>query len=116
MAPQAGLVPSATRVARRLKTAWGAGVFQRSNRRILMFMSGMTESPAIAAFLEKFYTRTAALDASPHPDGFRKAAARGAAVGDGAKASSAARDLIRFLTAPSALPVISAKGMKRPLK
>ena len=39
-----------------------------------------------------------------------------AAVGSGAKASSVARDFVRFLMAPSALPVISAKGMERPAK
>jgi len=37
-----------------------------------------------------------------------------AAVGAGARESRAARDLIRFLTAPAALPVINAKGMERP--
>jgi molybdate transport system substrate-binding protein len=37
-----------------------------------------------------------------------------AAVGAGAKESSAARDLITFVTAPPALPVIKAKGMERP--
>ena len=37
-----------------------------------------------------------------------------AAVSAGAKESSAARDLITFVTAPPALPVIKAKGMERP--
>jgi molybdate transport system substrate-binding protein len=37
-----------------------------------------------------------------------------AAVSAGAKESSAARDLIAFVTAPAALPVIKAKGMERP--
>ena len=37
-----------------------------------------------------------------------------AAVGAGSKESKAARDLIAFLTAPSALSVIKAKGMERP--
>jgi molybdate transport system substrate-binding protein len=36
-----------------------------------------------------------------------------AAVSDVAKASNTARDLIKFLTAPAALPVIKAKGMER---
>jgi molybdate transport system substrate-binding protein len=36
-----------------------------------------------------------------------------AAVGGGAKDNNAARDLITFLTAPTALPVIKAKGMER---
>jgi molybdate transport system substrate-binding protein len=39
-----------------------------------------------------------------------------AAVGAGAKAGSAARDFVQFLDAPGALPVISAKGMERPVK
>ena len=37
-----------------------------------------------------------------------------AAVSAGAKESTAARDLITFVTAPHALPVIKAKGMERP--
>jgi len=37
-----------------------------------------------------------------------------AAVGAGSRESGAARDLIKFLTAPAALPVIKAKGMERP--
>jgi molybdate transport system substrate-binding protein len=37
-----------------------------------------------------------------------------AAVAAGAKAGDAARDLVKFLVAPSALPVLTAKGMERP--
>jgi len=37
-----------------------------------------------------------------------------AAVGAGSRDSRAARDLIAFLTAPAALPVMKAKGMERP--
>ena len=37
-----------------------------------------------------------------------------AAVGAGSKENGAARELIRFFTAPAALPVIKAKGMERP--
>jgi molybdate transport system substrate-binding protein len=37
-----------------------------------------------------------------------------AAVGAGSRESHAAGDLITFLTAPAALPVIKAKGMERP--
>jgi molybdate transport system substrate-binding protein len=37
-----------------------------------------------------------------------------AAVGTNARQSGAARELITFVTAPTALPVISAKGMERP--
>jgi molybdate transport system substrate-binding protein len=39
-----------------------------------------------------------------------------AAIGARAKASQAARDFVEFIMAPSALPVINAKGMARPLK
>ena len=38
------------------------------------------------------------------------------AIGAGTKASRAAGDFVEFLTAPSALPVIKAKGMERPRK
>jgi molybdate transport system substrate-binding protein len=37
-----------------------------------------------------------------------------AAVAVGSRESGAARDLIKFVTAPAALPVINAKGMERP--
>jgi molybdenum ABC transporter, periplasmic molybdate-binding protein len=37
-----------------------------------------------------------------------------AAVSGGAQENNAARDLIKFFTAPAALPVINAKGMERP--
>ena len=37
-----------------------------------------------------------------------------AGVGTSAKAGTVARDFVGFLTAPSALPVINAKGMERP--
>jgi molybdate transport system substrate-binding protein len=36
-----------------------------------------------------------------------------AAVGSSAKQGAAARDLVKFLTSPAALPVIKAKGMER---
>jgi hypothetical protein len=36
------------------------------------------------------------------------------AVGPAAKDSAAARALLKFLTAPDALPVIKAKGMEAP--
>ena len=39
-----------------------------------------------------------------------------AAIGAGAKANQAARDFVAFVMTPGALPVITAKGMERPLK
>jgi molybdate transport system substrate-binding protein len=51
--------------------------------------------------------------AGAFPAGAQDYIVMAAGVGSGAKNSSAARDLIAFLTSPGVLPVITAKGMER---
>jgi molybdate transport system substrate-binding protein len=50
--------------------------------------------------------------AGPFPPGLQVHTAFSAAVGTGAREPAAAQDLIRFLTAPAAAPVIKAKGLE----